>query len=558
MTDRMMSPVRRRARVSSRTKTSLLFAIMVVPYLWLANRFWFVCDDAFITFRYSRNLARGLGPRYNLGEHVPVEGYSNFLWMLLATPFEWLEWETGYWVPLFSFAAGLGLLSLMWHTLKTHFDVATPIAAGATLGLGLFPPFAVWSSSGLATVPQTIGMYAAWVLLALSRDPRGPLFGGLAMVFLSLVRAEGIYWSIVILVIAAATRWLEKRPIKPLSRPIGLLVVCFGAYYAWRYSYYQSLVANTAYAKVHMTPETLERGLKYVTMYGLTMLSPLLLLVAGPAAFFSKRWAAAASGAALAIGVIAYAVVVSGDYMTFFRILVPSTPFMFTAFAIASQLLWERGNLARGVAAAIGAAAIVVGVLPAFEVHLVPEETRFKLNVREKLTSARSEYMQWEVMVNHSESWKEKGLALKRYAEPHETYVAAAIGNTGYYSELFIYDRNGLVNREVAMLPHEGPLRSPGHDKVVDRSFFFDKKPDILDSKVVGGGRIVGRIEGAVREMEARQVRQRYAPELFPLNPRATGARRRFLVALRRIEAGDTAEKAWARYQVATDALETK
>jgi hypothetical protein len=42
-------------------------------------------DDAYITFRYADNLARGLGPTYNPGEHV--EGTSSFLFMLvLALP----------------------------------------------------------------------------------------------------------------------------------------------------------------------------------------------------------------------------------------------------------------------------------------------------------------------------------------------------------------------------------------------------------------------------------------------------------------------------------------
>src|SRR5262245_66626314 len=42
----------------------------------------FVVDDAYITFSYSKNLARGLGPIY--GHGVRVEGYSNFLWMVLV------------------------------------------------------------------------------------------------------------------------------------------------------------------------------------------------------------------------------------------------------------------------------------------------------------------------------------------------------------------------------------------------------------------------------------------------------------------------------------------
>ena len=37
-------------------------------------------DDAFISFRYAKNLSEGTGLVYNAGEYV--EGYSNFLWTL--------------------------------------------------------------------------------------------------------------------------------------------------------------------------------------------------------------------------------------------------------------------------------------------------------------------------------------------------------------------------------------------------------------------------------------------------------------------------------------------
>ncbi|MFP6627913.1 MAG: hypothetical protein VCC67_02630, partial [Myxococcota bacterium] len=47
--------------------------------LWLAYReFWL--DDAFITFRYAKNWADGLGLVFNPGE--TIEGYTPFSWTL--------------------------------------------------------------------------------------------------------------------------------------------------------------------------------------------------------------------------------------------------------------------------------------------------------------------------------------------------------------------------------------------------------------------------------------------------------------------------------------------
>ncbi|HMJ10771.1 MAG TPA: hypothetical protein VK524_05155, partial [Polyangiaceae bacterium] len=44
---------------------------------------WFrtLFDDAFISFRYAQNLVHGRGLVFNVGERV--EGYTNFLWVLV-------------------------------------------------------------------------------------------------------------------------------------------------------------------------------------------------------------------------------------------------------------------------------------------------------------------------------------------------------------------------------------------------------------------------------------------------------------------------------------------
>ena len=47
--------------------------------MWIVRKF--TVDDAYISFRYARNLADGLGLVYNAGERI--EGYTNFLWTVL-------------------------------------------------------------------------------------------------------------------------------------------------------------------------------------------------------------------------------------------------------------------------------------------------------------------------------------------------------------------------------------------------------------------------------------------------------------------------------------------
>ena len=66
----------------------LLAALGVSLILLLAHAGWyrFLTDDAFISFRYARNLAEGHGLVFNPG-FARVEGYTNLLWVLLLAPF---------------------------------------------------------------------------------------------------------------------------------------------------------------------------------------------------------------------------------------------------------------------------------------------------------------------------------------------------------------------------------------------------------------------------------------------------------------------------------------
>ena len=50
--------------------------------LALASSVAWLCDDAFISFRYADHLARGLGLVFNVGERV--EGYTSFLWVVTS------------------------------------------------------------------------------------------------------------------------------------------------------------------------------------------------------------------------------------------------------------------------------------------------------------------------------------------------------------------------------------------------------------------------------------------------------------------------------------------
>ena len=89
--------------VDSSLHTRVLYLLILPVYLLHTWRFNFLCDDAFISFRYARNLADGLGLRFNPGESPPVEGFSNFLWVLALSVFEGLGLSPVVWSRRTSF-----------------------------------------------------------------------------------------------------------------------------------------------------------------------------------------------------------------------------------------------------------------------------------------------------------------------------------------------------------------------------------------------------------------------------------------------------------------------
>ena len=73
--------------VKSRRPTNLSVILLLAAAVLFCAHAWtyreWTEDDAFISFRYAKNLADGQGLVFNPGERV--EAYSNFSWVLLQS-----------------------------------------------------------------------------------------------------------------------------------------------------------------------------------------------------------------------------------------------------------------------------------------------------------------------------------------------------------------------------------------------------------------------------------------------------------------------------------------
>ena len=184
-----------------------LAAILVVCLILIAHIVYmsFVCDDAFISFRYAQNLAQGHGLVFNLGERV--EGYTNFLWTLLlglivavgARPEVVSIWISG----TFMVGAVLAVVWLGYHRKGDYLFTGLLLATNGGI--------ATWATGGLETAMYTFCVTAAFALTvpAIVVNPdvsRGRFLTGssIALILATLTRPEGIFVAGPILLIGSA------------------------------------------------------------------------------------------------------------------------------------------------------------------------------------------------------------------------------------------------------------------------------------------------------------------------------------------------------------------
>ena len=285
-----MSPLMRIVRTNPfmvPVGTVLLFLPWLVLLGWMAEASWFLTDDAFISFRYVRNLLEGHGLVFNRGERV--EGYTNFLWVLeLAALWGALGLRPEHAAPWLSVAFTAGAIAAMlWWVARLPALQHRALVGWMALGLVCSSAtFAVWTSGGgLETRQFTFFIVVAVVCLSLYRESRYALLAvSLSLAAAALTRPEGPLFAVCCFAWYAVQRRVDTgrwggnwRAAACLAVPFVVLVA---GHYLFRYSYYGEWLPNTYYAK-HVRP-WYEAGFRYLWAAaletGLYLLLPLAVV----------------------------------------------------------------------------------------------------------------------------------------------------------------------------------------------------------------------------------------------------------------------------------------
>jgi arabinofuranosyltransferase len=236
---------------SSSAIPSVLIDVLVlvgasVLYLVIATQMApFIPDDSFISYRYAENLAQGNGLRFNAGE-PPVEGYSNFLWIIVLAGLSKVKVDIVAGSELLGGLFGILSIGLLWWLLRRAGRSGWSLIIPVFL-LSLSGPFVLYSVSGMETVLFSFFLLALLVFVdRLFLSSRWWLVLGLSMtgILLTLTRPEGV---VALPVVAACLLILSRKSDPPhrrlLHRSVIASVLIFAGaliiYHLVRYWYFE-------------------------------------------------------------------------------------------------------------------------------------------------------------------------------------------------------------------------------------------------------------------------------------------------------------------------------
>jgi arabinofuranosyltransferase len=427
-------------------------------------------DDAYISYRYGKNLMNGNGLVYNQGEYV--EGYTNFLWTIITAPFT----KFGS-VDVAVFSSILGLCISIFNLLLIAMiskefsgslaDYTKYLLLLPSLFLALDDSIAFWAIGGMEFPVYTLFILGViYNYFKINEDGRHLRYIILFLICCTLTRPEGN----MIYAITAAHMFLYRKKInnfkKVFARMIFYYAVFCLAYYGFKYFYYGQIIPNTFYAKgVTDWKMNFVLGTKYLALCTGTRMYIFIFILFIP---FKKVFKEFKYSYLILFSLIyiIYLVAVGGDWMIANRFFVPVLPILY-------------------VLSVIGFINVIVKIKEYYKNDVKARKFAnmaiiFMSVMLFTVTLSFLEYKQLIIKDNNTRyemQWSMFGKWLKSNVSPNTVIAVGPAGKIPYYSELYTIDMWGLNDEHIAK--RKSTRLQAGHKKF-DFEYVLSLNPEFI------------------------------------------------------------------------------
>lgn len=453
-------------------------------------------EDIYISLRYVKNFVEGKGLVFNTFDRV--EGYSDFLWVLLiAAVYKVLHSD----IPLTARLLSLFFSVIaLWYTyylalLLTRNKLLAYLAAFIVSVSGSFACY------GLAGLENPLyALFMLWIIHAAYQKKWA--LAGLLIGLMTMTRPEGfiIYLPLAMYIFLQDESWGKMIRSCLIVAAVAALPVI--PWTIWRVSYYGYLIPNTIAAKEGMDiVYQLKIGITYSLYFLIIISESLLVLCILPVIhfIFSKGKLRMTGSNALYLFLLATAAIFTafytfagGDWMPGWRFYASLIPL----FSLILVIGWKVMVFDTGQVSVLRSPWIVL--IFAFSGYVQVRNSFMNPNLIPLVDSWRDEVEGLKTIGN----WFHRTL-------PSNTLIATfPNGAFSYYNELPTIDYGGLTDNQVGRFGHKKKIGRPGHI-AENPEYVLSRKPEII--AILDG-------QGFVKHIDQQAMFPGYQPLTFIFN----------------------------------------
>ena len=470
----------------------LCFVFILLSILYFAEPY----DDSFISYRVTKNLVNGFGFRFNPAGGK-VEGFSNFLWVMLLSLFLKLGFNIVKTSSILCMWLSIGSLYLSYRLAQKFFK---KFAIAVPLLIVLTDFFLINTLNGLETslFSFLLILTCYCFLEALDLDTSDTnrslffLFSSLSCFLIGLTRPEGPIVFLVLFFFLFKEKWEKLKVFAKdflfLSLPFSIL---YTTYFVWRFFYFGYFFPNTYYARQLTLFSTygkqLAMGGFYLTSFFSDQIAFLLIIILLPLLFKKEASSSFKFLAFILLSYLGFIFLAGGDWnhmLGTWRFVMPLVPIFSLLFLQELFALSKKKNdylILSGICLFFILSHIKFG-----DTTKQPAHINFEMARRDSLATLilktfkapiqSIKYQSLNFLTNKGISHVDAkvGLWLKQNYPKKSLLASQQAGRLAYFSKLPFLDISGLVSTHIAHLPKTDYFQKKHMD------YIFSQSPDLF------------------------------------------------------------------------------